>query len=65
MPPVLGRAVHRGAHGEKILVRHNGGAKVGAAVAVAVAARHYAMKHHPEEYGKLKKKLEGFPLLIT
>ena len=46
-------------------MRHNGGAKVGAAVAVAVAARHYAMKHHPEEYGKLKKKLEGFPLLIT
>jgi hypothetical protein len=51
--------------GKKILVRHNGGAKVGAAVAVAVAARHYAMKHHPEEYGKLQKKLEGFPLLIT
>jgi hypothetical protein len=51
--------------GKKILVRHNGGAKLGAAVAVAVAARHYAMKHHPEEYEKLQKKLEGFPLLIT
>ena len=47
------------------LVFHDPSRAACAAVAVAVAARHYAMKHHPEEYGKLKKKLEGFPLLIT
>jgi shikimate 5-dehydrogenase len=50
---------------KKILVQHNGGAKVGAAVALAVAGRHYVMKHHPEEYEKLQKKLERFPLLVT
>ena len=51
--------------GRKILVQHNGGARIGAAVALAVAARHYAAKRHPEEYAKLQKKLERFPLLIT
>lgn len=51
--------------GRKILVQHNGGAKAGAAVALAIAARHYVMKHHPEEYEKLQKKLERFPLLVT
>ena len=51
--------------GSKILIQHNGGLRIGAFVAAAVAARHWAMKRHPEEYAALEKKLEKFPLCVT
>tara|TARA_B100000767_G_C19368398_1_gene370842 strand:- start:321 stop:479 length:159 start_codon:yes stop_codon:yes gene_type:complete len=51
--------------GSKILVQHNGALRLGVLVATLVSARHYVMKHHPEEYREFEKKLEKFPLLIT
>lgn len=44
--------------GVKKLVMHGGGVKIGAVVAGCVAARHYAMARHPEEYAKWEAKLE-------
>ena len=43
--------------GAKRLVMHNGGVRLGAAVAAAVAARHYAMNHHPQEYAAFERKV--------
>lgn len=51
--------------GSKILVQHGGAQRLGILVALLVAARHYAKKHHPNEYAAVAKKLEKFPLLIT
>ena len=48
--------------GKKILVQQGGGLKLGAAVATAVSARHYARTRHPEEYAAFERKLERFPL---
>ena len=36
---------------------HNGGVKLGVAVAAAVAVRHYAMHNHPEEYAAFERKI--------
>jgi hypothetical protein len=44
--------------GVKKLVMHGGGVKVGVAVAGCVAARHYAMARHPEEYARWEAELE-------
>ena len=48
--------------GVKKLVMHGGGVKIGAAVAGCVAARHYAMARHPEEYAKWEAKLDELKL---
>ena len=37
---------------------HGRGVKVGVAVAGCVAARHYAMARHPEEYARWEGELE-------
>jgi|AntAceMinimDraft_11_1070367.scaffolds.fasta_scaffold143558_1 hypothetical protein len=37
-------------------VHYEEGVRLGAAVAAAVAARHYAMHHHPGEYAAFEKK---------
>ena len=39
---------------------HNGGVRVGVAVALAVAARHYAMHNYAGEYAAWERKAAAF-----